>query len=693
LSERYPHVFSPIEIGPVTIANRFYVSPHGIPLTVHGAPSPECVDYLEERAAGGCGLIIHSIAAYSFSQRLHTAYFAESVPGFAAVARAVHEHGAKIFGEIFYHASVPGPWKPHSPTRPAVAPSSLQHFDSYYVSHQLNMREIAALVEAHRRSAAHLVQAGYDGIEVHCTHGTLVELFLSPYFNRRTDSYGGSLENRMRFLVDCLQAARDGAGAGRAVGVRFICDEMLPGGLTREDARDVMRRLIEMRLIDFADLDIGVEPQQLPIAAPPYFVPPHLYESYVAGMREVTGALPVLSVIGRMTSVADAERIIAAGVCDMVGAARGLIAEPELVKNAREGREDRSRVCIACNWCIEFDWTQGACTINPASANEHAWGVRKLRAAPRRCRVVVVGAGPGGLEAARVAALRGHDVVVFERRASVGGQMSLWARLPGRETFATTPAWWAARLEELGVDVRIGVEADAALVRVEQPDAVIVAAGARYARDGESGYLALPIQGWDREFILTPEDVLEHGARPRGKVVVLDDEGLNTGVGIAELLANSGATVELMTRWLQIPSASHVYTAEFMFTNPLLQNAGVTVTTQTYIKEIGAGELTVFDVFTSEERQVDDVDAVVLATMRRPNDALVNELDGTVEQLFAIGDALAPRMLAAATYEGQRFARFIGEPDAPRDFADVYFAPPGADARAPQIPLTGQGSI
>jgi pyruvate/2-oxoglutarate dehydrogenase complex dihydrolipoamide dehydrogenase (E3) component len=289
--------------------------------------------------------------------------------------------------------------------------------------------------------------------------------------------------------------------------------------------------------------------------------------------------------------------------------------------------------------------------------------------------------------------LRGHDVVVFERRASVGGQMRLWARLPGRETFGSTPEWWLARLDEFGVDVRTGIEANAALVQAEQPDAVIVAAGAQYAKDGQSGYLAVPIPGWEREFVLTPEDVLEHGARPTGKVVVLDDEGLNTGVGIAELLAHSGATVELITRWLQIPSASHLHTAEFMFINPLLQHAGVRVSTQTYVKEIAAGELTVFDVFTSEERQVVDVDAVVLATMRRPNDGLVNELDGTVEQLFAIGDALAPRMLAAATYEGQRFARFIGEPDAPRDFADVYFAPPGADARALQIPLTGQGSV
>jgi len=681
-------VFNPIKLGPVEISNRFYLAPHGVPLTVDGLPSEDCVAYLAERAAGGCGLVFHSIAAYAFSPRLQTPYHEASIPAFRAVADAVHGHGAKIFGELFYHASVPGPWEAHSPTRPAVAPSAMQQFDKYEVCHEANLREIAGLVEAFRRSSTHLAAAGYDGIEVHCTHGALVEQFLSPYFNHRDDEYGGGLENRMRFLVECLQAARQGAGPQRAVGVRFNCDEMLPGGLTQDDAREILARIVELGLIDFADLDIGVEPNQLPLASPPYFIPPHLFESYVGGVRGATGDVPVISVIGRMTSIADAERIIASGVADMVGAARGLIAEPELVKNAREGREDRSRVCIACNWCIEWDWTQGACTINPASAKERQWGVAALRPAAHSSRVVVVGAGPGGLEAARVAALRGHEVVLFERRASVGGQMNLWASLPARETFATTPAWWLARLEELGVDLRTGVDATAELVLRETPDAVIVATGSRYAKDGESGYLAIPIPGWDRDFVLTPEDILEQGARPTGSVVVLDEEGLNTGSGIAELLANSGATVELLTRWLQVPSASHLYTSEFAFINPLLSNAGVKVTTQSYVKEIGDRELTVFDVFTSEERVIEDVDAVVLATMRRPQDQLVKDLDGSVAQLFAIGDALAPRMLAAATHEGQRFARMIGEPGAPRNFSEVYFG-----MAEPDAPWSAIGSL
>ena len=677
MSESYPHVFNPIKLGPVEIPNRFYFSPHGVPLSVGVHPTSDAVAYFAERAAGGCGLIFHSVLAHGYAPRIASPYAKETVPAFAAIAEAVHAHGTKLFGQLWYHWGVPAAWQPLSAPRPSVGPSARQHFDKYEVTHAMGAEEIERQIDSYRVSASHLREAGYDGIEVHSTHGSMNEQFLSPYFNKRTDEYGGSLENRMRFLVGALRAAREGAGADMAVGIRFNCDEMLPGGLTQDDTREVLGLLVADGLIDFADLDITVEPNQAPIACPPYFVAPHLYESFVSSVRGATGSVPVLSVISRVTSVADAERLIADGVADMVGAARGLIAEPELVKNAREGREHESRTCIACNWCVEWEWSRGTCTINPASGKERRWGVGTFTPAPEPTRVVVVGGGPGGLEAARVAAKRGHDVVLFERRDEVGGQMAMWAKLPGRDVFATTPAWWKERLDDLGVDLRLGVAATADLVLAEKPGAVIVATGARYAADGESGYLATQIPGHERESVYTPEQILQDGARPTGRVVVLDDEGLNTGPGIAQLLADGGAEVELVTRWFA-PMAL-IFTMEWAFVIPQLKNAGVTISTGTYLKEIGADTVTAFDVFTSEEREIDGVDAVVLATMRRPEDALAAELEGKVGQLFPIGDALSPRMLAAATDEGHRFARMVGVPEAPRTFAEAYFRPTPTD--------------
>jgi 2,4-dienoyl-CoA reductase-like NADH-dependent reductase (Old Yellow Enzyme family) len=673
MSDRYAHVFQRIRIGPVDVANRFYFAPHGVPLNVGAHPSDDCVAYYAERAAGGCGLVMHSLHAFAVTPRMATPHPEETIPSFSAVANAVHEHGTKIFGQLHFHWGVGDSWQPMSPATPSPGASARQLFDSFQVTHALDAEDIAGCVNAFRQSADHLRRAGYDGVEVHCTHGALAEHFLSPYFNGRIDEYGGSLENRMRFLVECLRAAREGAGDELAVGVRFNCDEMLPEGLTPGDSREVLARLVTGGLIDFADLDVAVEPNQLALGMPSYFIAPRLYEDFVKAVREAAGPVPVLSSLARVTALADAERVLAAGTVDLVGAARGLIAEPELVKNAREGREERNRTCVACNWCLGSAWSQGGCLLNPATGKERFWGVHTFSPATRPSKVVIAGGGPGGLEAARVAAQRGHAVVLLERRAVVGGQLNLWARLPGRDVFATAPDWWARELDRLGVDVRTNVTATAELVLAEQPDAVIVATGGRYAADGESGFLARAIPGFERDFVFAPEQILEEGIRPVGRVVVLDDEGLNTGPGIAQLLADGGAAVELLTRHPQPALWNLPWTTEFASAIPLLRNAGVKLTTQMYVKAIGDHELTLHDVFTNEERTLTRVDAVVLVTMRRSVGELARELAGKVGQLFSIGDALAPRMLAAATDEGQRFARMVGEPDAPRTFAEAYF--------------------
>jgi len=674
----YPRIFSPIRLGPVEIPNRFYFSPNASALSVGTKPSRDLAHYLRARVqGGGCGLVVPSMTAHPRGRSLQSSPFPrENIRSFRAMADTVHQAGGKIFGQLLYWWGSYGQWQPMSPPAPALAPSTVQYgiANKTVSTHAMDQAEIGAMIDAFRRSVENLCEAGFDGVMLHGSHGGLIEQFVSPYFNRRTDEYGGNLRNRMRFLRECLEACRGAAQGRLAVGMRLNCDELLPGGYDTQVAHQVLHEISMAGLIDFVDLDIAIEPNQFYLGMPPVYLKPHVYRPYVEAVRDAAGTVPVLSVLGRLTSVADGEAAIAAGVCDMVGAARALIAEPELVKNAYEGREERSRICIACNWCVAAiaDGAQG-CTINPASYRERLWGVDTLRAAPAQRSVIVVGAGPAGLEAARVSALRGHDVTLLEARTRLGGALALWADLPGREDFRQAIEWWERELEQLGVKILRETEAEADAILRAHPQAVIVATGARYSVGGRSYFADADIPGHGRSFVYRPEDILLGNIRPSGKVVLLDAEGLNTSLGTAEVLANAGAVVQYLTPGFAPMSARLVDAHESRFIMKRLRAAGVIISTNTYIKSIGDHSLIVYDVITEEERTLEGVDAVVLSTARIPQNGLTQELTGKVAQLYTVGDALAARPWAAAAYEGQKFARYIGEPGAPTTVGEAYF--------------------
>jgi 2,4-dienoyl-CoA reductase-like NADH-dependent reductase (Old Yellow Enzyme family)/thioredoxin reductase len=675
-ASRYPRTMTPIKLGPVEIRNRFYLSPHGVGYNVGYEPSDVFAEYYETRAAGGCGLLVHAMSTMPKrgGGSLTTPYLERTIPSFRAVANAVHRQGSKIFAEIHY-SRVGNLWsyEPGSSNAPLFGPSPVQTADDFHVTHEMSTETIAKVVEAHKISARHLAEAGYDGIEMHCAHGMLCEAFLSPYFNRRTDEYGGSIEGRMRFLVECLQAAREGAGPDRAIGMRMNADELLPAGdgLTQADNREVVRRLVEAKLLDFLDLDVAIEPDQMVLGMPNYLLPKHTYRSYVAGVREAAGDVPVLSALGRVTSIDEVEEALESGVADMIGAARGLIAEPDLLANALAGRESDNRTCLACNLCMT-DGARGTwgCAINPETAREQRW--RAYPPAPNPSRVVVVGGGPAGLEAARVAAKRGHSVVLIERQDRVGGQMNLWAALPEREIFATTPEWYERQLKQLDVDVRLNTEATADVVRAEEAGAILIATGARYIRTGETGYFKRPVPGWDQDFVVTPEQVIGDGLRFTGSVVVFDEEGITTGPGIAELLAAQGAQVTVVSRWSE--PFGNLGGLLITSTMPRIKKLGVQILTRTHLREIGDHTVRVYDIDTGAETEL-EVEAIVMATGRRADLALGRELAGQAEQVFSIGDALSPRGLTAAIQDGHRYARAVGEPDGPRTFTDLFFAP------------------
>jgi 2,4-dienoyl-CoA reductase-like NADH-dependent reductase (Old Yellow Enzyme family) len=675
---KYPRIFSPIRLGPIELANRFYMSPHAVPMTVGSKPSDDFIHYNVARIRGGCGLVMLSTTLHGRARNFQpSSYPKENIPAFRALADAVHEAGGKIFAEPYYQWATHGQWQPLSPPAPAFGPSPVQYrsHEKGFATRAITRREIGMMIAALRQSIEHLREAAFDGVMIHGAHGALAEQFLSPYFNRRSDEYGGTLQNRMRFLIESLQVAREAAGDRMAVGMRFNCDELLAGGYDSTEAYGVLESVAGAGLIDYADLDVATEPQQYYIGMPSVFMDPHLYRPYVEAVRGAAGKIPVLSVLGRMTSIADAEAMLAAGVCDMVGAARGLIAEPDLVRNAYTGQEERSRTCIACNWCMAgIHDSSAGCAINPVSYRERMWGPDAQRPAPHPSKVIIVGAGPGGLEAARTSALRGHEVSLIETRARVGGAFALWAALPGRGAYQLAIDWWERELQRLGVIIRLSTRATAAEILAEKPDAVMVATGASYHRSGRGFYSEQDIPGYDRDFVYRPEEILSLSVLPRGKIVVQDDEGLQTGMGIAELLARNGAEVEFLTPNF-LPLSSRVMAAQEG--RPMVQRLralGGRISTMSFIKEIRDHEVLVEDVHSDEVRVITDVNALVLTTGRVPVNDLEKDLDGKVAQLFTIGDALAPRMWGAATFEAHKFARFIGEPGAPASIADAYFA-------------------
>jgi 2,4-dienoyl-CoA reductase-like NADH-dependent reductase (Old Yellow Enzyme family) len=675
---KYPNIFKPIRLGPIEIPNRFYFSPHGVPLSIGSAPGEDFIAYNVERVKdGGCGLVITSMTVHERGRAFQPSPFLkENIPAFRAMTEAVHAAGGRFFGELWYWWGMYGHWQPLSTPAPSLGPSASQFgvSDRTVSTHEMTQDEIRRMREVHRQSVAHLREAGVDGFEIHASHAGLIEQFLSPYYNRRTDEYGGSLENRMRFLVETLETVREAAGDTMAVGMRLNCDELQAGGYDTTESYEVLKRICQSGLIDFVDLDVAMEPNQLYLGMPPVFVEPQVYRPYVEALRSAAGDVPVISVLGRTTSLADADAAIAAGVCDMVGAARALIAEPELVKNARNGMEERSRTCIACNWCLSClgDGAQG-CSINPASYRERQWGINTFAPAARPSKVIVVGGGPAGLEAARVAALKGHAVTLLEARKRLGGGLTLWASLPGREFFAKSIDWWERELDRLGVTVRTGAQASADAVLAESPDAVMIATGAQWSAEGRSFFMDIDIPGHDRDFVYRPEDILLDGARPTGKVVLLDCEGTHGSTGVAEVLGRGGARVDYVTPNFSPISARVADSQEGRFVMQKMKQVGVTFSPASYIRSIGDHAVILYDVFSEEERTITDVDAVVLATGRVPVNDLAKSLEGKVEQLFVIGDALAVRPFATAAYEGQMFARYIGEPNAPKCIADVYF--------------------
>ncbi len=654
-SGRYRHLFSPLRLGPVTVPNRIVFSAHLTNYATEGLPTEQHVAYYAARAAGGTGLIVteeHSThpTDWPYEKLIH-GFRPEVVDGYRRITDAVHAHDVPIFAQINHNG---GQASSMYTRLPVWAPSPIPDPLFREVPKAVEHHEIHEIVEGYALVAAHCAAGGFDGVELQCSHSSIVRGFLSPATNTRADEYGGSLADRARLLLEIVDAVRSTIGPGQALGVRLCGDELIEGGTDIADAVAIARMVEATGRVDYINTSIGVATATLYMIEASMQVPPGYALFVPSALRDAVG-LPVVGV-GRFKDPLQAERALAEGVCDLVGVVRGQIADPDFAAKARSGHATDIRTCLSCNQeCVGRmglnRWL--GCIENPVCGREAAI-VPLVR---RRRSIVVVGGGPGGLQAAVTGAERGHRVVLFERSHRLGGQARVAATVPSRAEFFDIARNLIVAARREGVELRTGVEATAAAVRAEAPDVVVLATGARPLRPWWAG---------DEPRVVDVRDVLEDRVRPEGRVVLVDELGFHQATSTAELMADRGCVVEIVTNAMVVGQDLGI-TLDLETWNVKAHAKGIGQSVDLVpmgVARVGEGTpdsglgpvvLTLQHHPTGTE-QVRHCDWVVCAVHQQPEDELFHELAGAPFEVHRIGDCLAPRRAHAAVVEGHRVA-------------------------------------
>ena len=654
MSDRYPHLFSPLRIGSVTIRNRIMQTAHAKVFLANGAESRRNLDYQVERAKGGIGLIVtgnHLVHPSSPSRIFPFAHLRSAIDSNQRITRAVHEHGAVMFMQL-NHLGLNE--YPVLELNPFLGPSAVRAPGTGEIPKVMEHEDIAEVVEWWGRSAEYAREAEFDGVEIHLGHGWLLHEFLSPIYNKRQDEYGGSFENRLRFTREVVSAVRARVGSDFVVGARISLTDGVEGALTVEDAVRVATMLENDGAIDYATMTAGGPHSPALYGSPSDLPDGHLLEM-TKQLKDATSRIAVFAVGGIKTPI-DAEHVIASRTADMIAMTREQIADPEWANKVREGAEDEIYHCIRGNQgCIDHVYRGFpiACTINPSAGRERKFGIGTERRATERGTWLVIGGGPAGMKAAETLAKRGHQVVLSEQAERLGGQVNLILATPGRETFSWITRDLEPRLHKYGVDVRLGTKTSLEDVQELDPDGVVVATGSRPTRTGASSAVPLVerLPGVEQENVVTAWDVLlERQSRGR-RVLLLEDDGTRYAAGVAEVLLDNGSEVELVTP-LSVLFPAITYTNERPTVYGRLFRKGLTFRLNSWARSIDGRSATLFNLYSGEETRIDELDTIVLTTAREADDDLYFQLKGRFENVHRIGDCVAPRRLDHAIYEG-----------------------------------------
>ncbi|NLJ56365.1 MAG: FAD-dependent oxidoreductase [Firmicutes bacterium] len=635
-------LFSPLKVGTLELQNRFVIPPMG---TNHansdGTVSDRNIAYWQARARGGWGLIIVEVTAVDPLGKAIPYQLGiwddKFIDGLRRATEAVHQYGAKIAVQLHHagrqtYRSVIG--------EQPVAPSPVSCPVCREIPRELTVAEVYALIEKFGDAARRAREAGFDMVEIHGAHGYLIAQFMSPHANKRVDEFGGSFANRMKFPLEIIRNVRRKVGRGFPLSFRFSAEERVPGGMDTEESL-AAARLVEAAGIDVLDVSVGVYGSMEYIFATPALPPGHSLPLAAAVKKAVK--IPVIGV-GRFNEPHLAENAVQTGKADLIAWGRQSLADPELPNKVAAGQVDEIAPCIACNqgcvgYLFDADKLLVSCLVNPFCGREVAM---EIKPAQKKKKVVVVGAGPGGLECAWVAAACGHEVVLFEKEAVAGGQWRVGAIPPAKQPIAAALAYYLRMCNKYGVKLRMETEATAELILAENPAAVVLATG------GETDFP--PLQGIDNPRVVTASEVLEGKVDP-GPAVLIIGGGL-VGSETADFLAEQGREVTVLEMLPEIATDMQDVVRQFLMDR--LYHFGVDIETETTVREITADGVKAIQ--DGQEVRLEGYDNIVIATGIQSVRGLEEQLKGKVPELHIIGDAAEPRKAIDAIEEGAALA-------------------------------------
>jgi 2,4-dienoyl-CoA reductase-like NADH-dependent reductase (Old Yellow Enzyme family) len=654
----FKHIFRPASLRHKTLRNRVVFGAHTTNMAVGGLPTAQHVAYYRERALGGAAMLVvepmpvHAAAVLTRGNFRHSSD--DVIPHFRRLTEASKAEGAVMIQQLYHvgaHGDADNSWHPN------WSPSGGPSYHDSDGSHAMTEAEIEETIDAFVQTARRCQAAGFDGVEVWAAYHALLDQFWTPFSNSREDRWGGSLDNRTRLSREICHRIRKHCGEDFIVGLAVNDEPDVPVALSRESLAEIIALHDREQAMDYVTCGSGS-----------YFdfyklIPTFLYgEKLGVDLAQTLKAVTdhaLVTAESHIRTPENAETLLGAGEADLVSIVRGQIADPHLVNKAREGRPEDIRGCLSCNqmcWGRRYRDYWISCLINPSAGREHEWGGDRFETTAQPKTVLVVGGGPAGLEAARVAGERGHKVTLAEAGPELGGQFRLAGLQPRRGQITDLIAWYGRQLDKLGVEVRFNSYLEAEDIAAFGADRVILATGSLPAGSGFQKVMAHleTLPGIERGDVWSTEDVMMRAARLGERVIVLDEGGNWRGCGTAWKLAEDGHQVTIVTPDPLVGKELQRSAADFPLRRTLA-GLGVRFVTETALCEWTAEGARTLDLLSEEEGLI-AADSLVLATVNRVDGALAEALRARGIAFTEIGDAAAPRQAALAFHDGRKVA-------------------------------------